>query len=343
METHRVASIRPKGKGFEVRLVYEGRAVSKSFSTLEEARRWMVGVEHGFINIKSEPKRKAALQLTLAASLDRYVREEVTHHKGAKQELARIRSLQKTMIAQKTIDEIKPHDIRELRDAESNRGVSGSTVRLKLAIISALFTHARKEWGLDIPNPVRDVKLPKPNAPRCRRLLDGEEQRLVNALSQCRNPTVNVFVQLAIETGARKSELLNIEWKDVDFDKHIVTFKDTKNNETRWVPLTAKAKQLLFDQQQLKTERPLPISTSALDQAWGHAVKRAGLSDLRIHDLRHEAISRWASLVNGDVFRLSLISGHKSLQMLRRYVHLAAAEVIAEGRFRSSLNNNGNV
>ncbi len=150
----------------------------------------------------------------------------------------------------------------------------------------------------------------------------------MTALKACRNPWVIRVVQSCFETGMRRSEVLGLTWQHVDLEKRIVSLSDTKNGHPRWIPLTQAACDVL-DGISLREARVFPLSESALTQAWGHAIRRADIEDLRFHDLRHEALSRWAHRLKGDVFKLSMISGHRTLQMAQRYVHPAKAELIA--------------
>lgn len=148
------------------------------------------------------------------------------------------------------------------------------------------------------------------------------------ALDQCKNPLVKLVVSFLLETGLRRGEALNLRWEDLNPQSRVVTLRDTKNGHARWVPLTEVATKGL-PQVAYPQGRIFPITESALTQAWGHALKRANIKDLRIHDLRHEALSRWAHRLGGDVFKLAMISGHRTLQMAQRYVHPVRAEMLA--------------
>jgi integrase len=200
-----------------------------------------------------------------------------------------------------------------------------------LSTVSVIFKHARFEWGLDVQNPVEQVKLPRPPRARQRRLREGEEERLFEALNQCKSPYIALAATIAIETGMRRSEMLGLRWSDLDLKRGVVHLGDTKNGRPRWVPLTQEALLAISRIRSLSdttSDRIFPISASLLAQAWGHAIKRAGVEDLRWHDLRHEALSRWAHRLKGDVFKLSLVSGHRTLQMAQRYVHPVQAEIL---------------
>jgi hypothetical protein len=320
-----MASIRPKGKGFEARLSVNGKPLSKTHATREEAQRWTAGIKLGFITPECSP---SAYWLTFQEACERYRDEIIPLHKGAAQEQYRIKQLSTLPFANKKLSAITPDHLKTYRDGLVARGLSGSTIRLNLALISAIFNHARREWGVGSENPVQSIKKPKPSKPRSRRLVSDEETRLLAALDQCKNPLVKQVVSFLIETGVRRGEALSLRWEDLNLETSVVTLNDTKNGQVRWIPLTAAAAKALPQPTSIHSQ-VYPISKSALTQAWGHAVRRAGIKDLRIHDLRHEALSRWAHRLGGDVFKLAMLSGHKTLQMAQRYVHPIRAEMLA--------------
>ncbi len=94
------------------------------------------------------------------------------------------------------------------------------------------------------------------------------------------------------------------------------------------MPLSSRAIQILESlPRAIRDDRVFPVSQGLVVQAWGHAVKRAGIEDLHFHDLRHEALSRLAEKGCFSVLELATISGHKTLQMLKRYTHLRAEDL----------------
>jgi integrase len=327
-----MASIRQRNGSFEVRAQHGGKVYSKTFRSRAEAERWGAGIELGFIDAPTKRASNAGW-MTFKEAAERYGREVTPSKKGREQELNRLKQLTRQGWARKPFNEVSTSDIKQLRDGMLERGLSGSTVRLMLALVSVVFKYARQEWDLMVPNPVAEVRIPKASAPRYRRLSAEEEERLEDALDRCKNPTMAALVCFALQTGMRRSELVQLKWTDVDFEKRLVILRTSKNGHPRWIPLTAKALEQLRLQQVAGQARPFDISVGAVSLAWVHVVRRAGIENLRFHDLRHEALSRWAHRLGGDVFKLSLVSGHKTLQMARRYVHPVESELLA------SLNN----
>ena len=175
------------------------------------------------------------------------------------------------------------------------------------------------EWGLMLSaNPVDRVKMPPLSPARNRRLEDGEFERLEEAARQTKNPHIWPIIVFAIEAGMRRGEILGLRWEHVDLDRRIAFLLLTKNGSSREVPLSTKAIKVLVAQRQRNdTLSPFPVTPNGFRSAWDRLKSRAGLSDLRFHDLRHEAISRFFEL-GLNIPEVAVISGHKDPRMLFR-------------------------
>ena len=177
-------------------------------------------------------------------------------------------------------------------------------------------------------NPVNRVKMPPSSPARNRRLEEGEFERLEEATKQTKNPHIWPVIVFAIETGMRPGEILGLQWEHVDLDRRIAFLPLTKNGSSREVPLSTKAVQVLAAQRQRNdTTLPFPVTPNGFRLAWVRLRSRACLSDLRFHDLRHEAISRFFEL-GLNIPEVAVISGHKDPKMLFRYTHLRAEEIV---------------
>ena len=143
------------------------------------------------------------------------------------------------------------------------------------------------------------------------------------------------IVRFAIATGMRRGELLNLSWPNVNIEARTAHLPHTKNGEARTVPLSPDALGVLVRQERTDGEdRVFPTSANAVRLAWERLKRREGIKDLRFHDLRHEAISRFFEL-GLSVPEVSAISGHKDPRMLMRYTHLKAeniAQKLADAR-----------
>jgi integrase len=186
------------------------------------------------------------------------------------------------------------------------------------------------EWDLLLDrNPVDLVKLPSAPKPRERRLEKGELEQIIKAAEQTQNPHILPIILFAIETGMRRSEILGLEWKHIHLEKRIAHLPLTKNGSSRDVPLTGKAQSILERQRQLNTPSPFPVTPNALRMAWDRLIRRTHITNLRFHDLRHEAISRFFEM-GLSMPEVALISGHKDPRMLFRYTHLDPERLLAK-------------
>ena len=179
---------------------------------------------------------------------------------------------------------------------------------------------------MDYPkNPVEYLQLPSPHKSRKRRLMPSEKEHLLTAASLQRNIYIASIVEFAIETGMRRSEILKLRWCDVDLENGFASLYDTKNGEDRRVPLTRRCIEVLQTVPHTN-EQVFPIYATYLHLAWNRARNKAGITDLRFHDLRHEAVSRFFEM-RMSVSEVALISGHKDLRQLFKYIHLNPSNV----------------
>ena len=196
--------------------------------------------------------------------------------------------------------------------------VSPATCFGDLAVVRAAINKARREERTDfVPN------FPKlrPSKPRNRWLTFEEEDKLVQAAAKHLRP----LIRFAVDTGGRRSELLELDWRNVAMKSRRVTFVDTKNGEDRSVRLCERAYETLLS---LKPKDSGPVFTYGgkavqdMRSSFERACRLAGIEDFRFHDLRHTFASR---LVQGGVplYEVMNLTGYKSLGMVQRYAHLS--------------------
>jgi len=298
------------------------------------ARRLESEMDRGIFVDRTEAERN-----TLDDLLKRYAEEVSPHKKGGEGEILRIRKLRKDTLAQYKITALSSKVLADYRDRRLTE-VSGSTVNRELTLISHVLNVARREWSVHFEtNPVSIIRRPRENRARVRRLSPDEERRLLAELQAsprdmqgrfesggCRNGWVRPAVAIAIETAMRRSEILSLRWADVFLDDRYVRLHDTKNGEARDVPLSSRAVATLSALPRHISGRVFPISPEALKRAFTRACDRAGIENLHFHDLRHEATSRISERLD-NILELSAVTGHKTVQMLKRYYHPRAMDL----------------
>jgi len=322
-----MATIRKRGLRWQVQVRRDGtRPVSKSFVVKDDAVRWArqqeLAVDRGELTNK-----EAEASASFSALLDRYEAVITPTKRSYRSEQAHLRQIRRYFTTTVPITRITSQDIAKFRDKRLIV-VCGATVRKEMNILGHLFKVASQEWGYPIKNSVcQSVKKPPNGRPRERRLTECELSKIIASLSLCRNKLILAVFGFALATGMRRSEVLGLYWSHIDWEDSTARLDITKNGERRIVPLSPDA--LLVLQKRFSEaggaampgDAIFPISANALRLAWERAKKRAGIIDLRFHDLRHEAISRFFEM-GLSVPEVSLISGHKDVRMLFRYTHL---------------------
>jgi integrase len=318
-----MATIRKKGDlQWHVQVRKKGYApVTKTFETRAQAERWATVIEsemaRGVFVDRSE-----AEATTLSDALDRYQAEVSVLKKTASKERSIIKSWKSFALAGRSLASIKQADVAKWRDARL-KVVGAATVRNEMALLSHLFTVAGKDWGMGISNPVLMVRKPAPVKPRDRRLSKDEIEKIIQATESQELPVV---IRLLTETAMRRGELSKLRWDNIDMKNRVAHLLDTKNGEDRHVPLSSAAAEALKSLPRRIDGKVIGMTGDAITRAFARACRRAGVGDARVHDLRHEAVSRLFEKGLG-VMEVASVSGHKTLSQLKRYTHMSAAEL----------------
>jgi len=313
-----MASIRKVGKKYRVELYRNGQRESSMFHTKAEASAWALQRE-AELDGRALPFRK------LSEAFVRYAAEVSPTHRGERWEVLRLKAIGTHKIANKPIAKLSTEDLIDWRDNRLKQ-VSKGTVLREMNLLGSVLEHARKEWRWIRENPIKDVTKPRQPKGRKRRVSQDEIDRLITASGytgaheSMLHITVAAFL-FAIETGMRSGEILALEWSDVDERK--VTLRQTKNGDSREVPLSPKARLLLaalrcFD-------KPFPVRTGTRDALFRKLVVKAGIPNLHFHDSRSEAIFRLSKKL--DVLELARVIGHQDINSLRHYYNTTADEL----------------
>jgi integrase len=299
---------------------------AKSFESKAEAERWARNLEAEVDRCGALPDTRRAENTTLAEILTRYKDEISPNKRSAASEVARINGILRRPICYRTLTLLSTADLASYRD-ERLKIVSPATVIRELNTISHAIDTARREWGIHLAqNPCKLVRRPSPPRGRTRRLQEDEEYRLLAAARAGRAPYIEPLIVLALETGARRGELLALDWRHIDLERRVAHVPITKTDVPRDLPLSTRAVETLSALGP-KCEGPVfSVQPNAVRLSWDRLVRRAGIENLNLHDLRHEAITRFFER-GLNVVEVAAISGHRELKMLQRYTHLRAADL----------------
>jgi integrase len=322
-----MAAIRKRSKNqWQAQVRIKGNApLSKTFRTRQDAEKWAKLQESAILVGLPRPRPETSA-MTVLEALERYAKEVSPRKKSHQKELCFVRRLKAIPLAKRVLGSITSKDMAVLRD-ERLQEVSAASVVRELALLSHLFTVASKEWGMDgLQNPMLNIQKPRLPKGRSRRLTLNEVNALIAATE---SPLLGQLVKFALETGMRRSEICALTWADIDLNKSMATLRDSKNGESRLIPLSDRAKTTLEAISESREGRVFRVSPDSISQAFKRACRRAKLNDLRFHDLRHEATSRFFEK-GLSVMEAALITGHKDLRMLIRYTHLNPTGVLAK-------------
>lgn len=309
----------------------------QTFEKKADAEAWARDVENkmdrGIFQDRTE-----AEQTTLGNLIDRFETEFAPHHYRARTDkkeawrfqLARLKdSLGDYSLA--VLDQrlvARYRDLR-LRGSATRQAVGESTVRKELYMLSKVLDFAQTECGIVLPrgNPVDKIRKPSDGKARDRRLTSDEWAKVKAQCLASRNIYLWPAVELAVETCARQGELLALTWRHVDLKRRLAHLPETKNGEARSVPLSPRALAVLEALPRSISGEVIPVQRMTLYHVFAAALKRAEVEGFTFHDLRHEGLSRLAERGDFSVLEMAAVSGHKTLQMLKRYTHLQAEKL----------------
>jgi len=320
-----MAAIRKRGESqWQAEVRKKGHpAQRKTFVYKEDAERWAreteVAIERGqfFDRTKAE-------QTTVKVLIERY-KTDVMPTLSGKHIKPALNALL-PVFGDYALAVITSEMICKYRD-DRLKTLAESTIKKEINLLSKIIDLATKEWGIPLAiNPCATVKRPTEPKGRERRLEDNEEELL---LSACRESSheLEVITIVGIETAARLGELLNLKWKHINLDKQTAQLLDTKNGEDRTIPLSPRAVAVLKSLPRHINGRVFYrwSASDSINKTWTRTCIRAGLENLRFHDLRHEACSRLADKFH--MHELMKITGHKTAAMLARYYHPRAEDL----------------
>ena len=322
-----MAAFRKRGTGWQARVRRAGYPDEvKTFPTRVEAERWARSVE-GEMDRGEFTDQREVTRTTLGDLVRRYMAEVTPSKRGAREEVIRLNAMLRNRLCELSLAHLAPQEVARYRD-ERLQVCGAATVIRDLAVLSAIVNHARREWGIRLQNPVALVRKPPAPPGRDRVLTEAEELLLLGELEPRgrRNPFMQSLVIVAIETAMRRGELLCLQWEHVDVARRVAYLPMTKNGRSRYVPLSSRAVRVIESTTSPQPGRVFPVSIAAMEAAFSRATHRAGLHGLHFHDLRHTATSRIARRLP-NVIELASVTGHESLQMLKRYFHPEASEI----------------
>lgn len=346
-----------EGKSYyTVRIRLKGYPIQvESFDRLTDARKWAQLTEAA-IKEGRHFKTTEAKKHTFADAIDRYLSDVLPVKFTTKEQRNRraILAWWREELGVHVMADLASPMFAQCRDkllkrtSKTGKPFSADSIKKYFGVVQNVLKYAVNEWQWLEQSPLRERRVEMPELPpgRVRYLDDQERERLTAACKESVNPLLYPAFILALSTGMRQGELMNLYWKApanpptetawgvVMLDQGAIVLHSTKNGERRRVPLVGAALQVMREMAKLRRldtalvfpSPECPQQPIELKKAWATALKRAEVIDFRWHDLRHTTAS-YLAMNGASLAEIAEILGHKTLQMVRRYSHLSDSHV----------------
>lgn len=324
-----MASIRMRGENsWHVQIRRSGLPTqTKTLSSRKEAEMWARLIESEMDRGVFHDKR-ASESTTLGDVINQFANTVLPQLKSGRSDISRCNLIIKEM-GHLPLSKIGTVEVARFRD-NLVKHYAPATVKNFLTLLNRAMKFAQIDMGIFLPNdlPVAKIRMPKINNQRDRRLEETEFNKLMsNSPQQLRH-----VILFAIETAMRRSEIASLCWKDINFMEKYAFLRETKNGTSRKVPLSNRA----FDVLKMVNSSPVGNENifgyshpDSITTAFTRACDKSRISNLRFHDLRHEATTRLFEC-GLNVIEAATVTGHKELRMLQRYTHLKPIDIAAK-------------
>ena len=305
-----------------------------TFQRITDAKRWAQSTEAA-IREGRYFKTAEAKRHTLGDLVDRYITEVLPEKPKNAANSRQHLIWWKSKLGAYLLADVSPALIvkyrNELLATITRRGtkMANGTVVRYMASLSHAFSLAVKDWQWVDDSPLRKVSKPKEPRGRERFLSDDERTALLQACKASTSRFLYAVVVLALSTGMRRGEIMGLHWNQIDIPRGRILLYETKNNTSRAVPLAGLALTLmsgLLKVRRIDTDLVFYGEAGSkpvdLTKPWTTALGKANLTNFHFHDLRHSAAS-YLAMNGATTIEIAAILGHKTLQMVKRYSHLA--------------------
>ena len=265
-------------------------------------------------------------------ALEDYLPYVKTYKKSWNMDESRLRNHLFPQFGKIRMNDIEKRDVVSLIN-EMAENFKPGTINRVIILLRYMFNLAIK-WEVEgvSRNPTAGIPLLKEDNHVERFLSSEEAKALLIAIKNSKNPMLQHIISMLILTGARKREVLDAKWEDFDMERSIWRIPTTKAGKARIVPLSDTASVLLIKLRQRKRcayafANPVTLKPySSVYYSWHTARKKAGLSDVRVHDLRHSFAS---FLVNAgrSLYEVQTLLGHTQIKTTQRYAHLSTTSL----------------
>lgn len=319
-------TIRKKGdKQYHVQIRKRGYPTqTKTFTSLVAAEEWATVIESEMVRGVFVSRNEAEATL-LKDVLNRFETEVLPTKRSEQSDKSRIKTLIDAF-GDYRMASLTSSQVAQFRDRRL-KVVGPQSVIHELNLLNRVLKTASMEWGIALPGGLPTAQVRKPIKPR------GRDRRVAEAeimaiLSTTESHELRTIITVAVETGMRRNELASLTWEEIDLKKQTAHLPKTKTDVPRTVPLSKAVIKSLKAFGIQKAGPVFDLRPESMSQAFERACEphRANIVGVRFHDLRHEATSRLFEK-GLNVMEVAAITGHKTLDMLKRYTHLRAEDL----------------
>jgi integrase len=321
-----MATIRKRGEGqYHVQIRKRGYPTqTKTFSREADARRWATIVESEMERGVFVSRNEAEATL-VSEVLTRYANEVLPTKRSEQSDKSRIKTLIEAFGPYR-LASLNSSQVAQFRDKRL-QVVGPQSVIHEINLLNRVLKTTTMDWGIALPGGIPTAQVRKPMKPRGRdrRVSDAEITKILTVTASAE---LRAIITIAIETGMRRGEIAALTWEEIDLKKQTAHLPRTKTDVSRTVPLSKAAIAALNEIDTKDEGKVFSLQAESMSQAFERACEphRANIVGLRFHDMRHEATSRFFEK-GLNVMEVAAITGHKTLDMLKRYTHLRAEDL----------------
>lgn len=315
--------------------------ISKTFARKTDAAKWAKEIETRADQGFAIPSR-AETTRTLGVAIDRWIEDRLPDLAESDRKNAKAIALRwKKECGHLTLTRVSPEIVettaRKLRDETDATGKAlrgPQRVNRYVATLSRIMGYSQKTLRWVAKNPCNDVRRSPENTERVR-FLTTEEVKLLLAAVDAQvdrrgmpKRDFQLFVRVALFTGARRGEVAKLKWRDVDIEGARITFRETKNGASRTVPMPGVLTECVRAYREFTNDRPIDLTDKIFRHDYGFDWRqvRGVLPNFRFHDTRHNVASQLA-MAGASLLDIAAVTGHKTLAMVKRYSHLSDLHV----------------
>ena len=271
---------------------------------------------------------------TFEELVDRYIQDSILDHHRSADDTKRHLAYWKSRLGSYAIihinTELLSKERQHLSETPTNKGTKRATATTNryMSSLSSLLSYASTHLNWLSENPALRLKKLKENRGRDRVLSEEEITCLLSAAKESKSSYLHCIILLSLTTGARQGELLNLEWKDIDFENKLAFIRESKNGRPRSIALCDPILEELHRfHQNRNPQKPLVFASKTvfgridIKKAWQNALTRSGIKNCRAHDMRH-TFCTLAAAKGASNLQLATATGHRTLAMLMHYTHM---------------------